>query len=183
VRLAKWQPCGRFHGRSRWYDGPTLENVEMRTEKEDVFILCLDASLSHGLDLSFVTHLFLLEPIDDAALLEQVTSRAHRLGCTGPVTVETVNVWREMDAATKAVTRQLSSSTDDDEHRRTSTAVCEHCYRSFENIEKAEIHELTCDRNPDSSAVVNPYHLSSVYRDIRPPPPMLVGSTGTCDKR
>mmetsp|Transcript_5871 Transcript_5871/g.12767 ORF Transcript_5871/g.12767 Transcript_5871/m.12767 type:complete len:1099 (+) Transcript_5871:135-3431(+) len=183
VRLAKWQPCGRFHGRSRWYDGPTLENVEMRTEKEDVFILCLDASLSHGLDLSFVTHLFLLEPIDDAALLEQVTSRAHRLGCTGPVTVETVNVWREMDATTKAVTRQLSSSTDDDEHRRTSTAVCEHCYRSFENIEKAEIHELTCDRNPDSSAVVNPYHLSSVYRDIRPPPPVIVGSTGTCDKK
>ena len=182
VRLAKWQPCGRFHGRSRWYDGPTLEDVEMRTEKEDVFILCLDASLSHGLDLSFVTHLFLLEPIDDAALLEQVTSRAHRLGCTGPVTVETVNVWREMDATTKAVAQQLSSSMEEEENRRTSTAVCEHCYRSFENIEKAEIHELTCDRNPDSSAVVNPYHLSSVYRDIRPPPPMFVGSTGTCDK-
>ena len=41
--------------------------------KEDVFILALDASLAHGLDLSFVTHLYLLEPIDDAALLEQVS--------------------------------------------------------------------------------------------------------------
>ena len=183
VRLAKWQPCGRFHGRSRWYDGPTLDDVDMRTEKEDVFILCLDASLSHGLDLSFVTHIFLLEPIDDAALLEQVTSRAHRLGCTGPVTVETVNVWREINAETKEVAQRLSFSMEDEERRRTSTAVCEHCYRSFENIEKAEIHEMTCDRNSDSSAVVDPYHLSSVYRDIRPPPPMMIGTAGSCDER
>jgi hypothetical protein len=91
VKLKKWQPCGRFHGKSRWYTGPSVETVPLREEKEDVFILCLDASLAHGLDLSFVTHMFLLEPIDDAALLEQVTSRAHRLGSTGPVTIgETV---------------------------------------------------------------------------------------------
>merc|ERR1719296_302076 len=70
VRLMKWQPCGRFHSRPRWdarrkkqigwYRGPTLEDVEIRQQKEDTFILLLDASLSHGLDLSFVTHMFLL---------------------------------------------------------------------------------------------------------------------------
>ncbi|KAL7448069.1 hypothetical protein ACHAWC_000325, partial [Mediolabrus comicus] len=69
----------------------------MEETKEDVFILGLDAQLSHGLDLSFVTHLYLLEPIDDAALLEQVTSRAHRLGATGPVCIETVHIWNQLD--------------------------------------------------------------------------------------
>ena len=58
-----------------------------------------------------------------------------------------------------------------------STAVCEHCYRSFESMEKAENHEHKCERNPDSSAEVDPFHLSSVYRDICPPPPMAIGDT------
>ena len=163
-----------------WYKGPDLTNVEMQKKKEDTFILLLDASLSHGLDLSFVTHMFLLESIDDAALLEQVTSRAHRLGCTGPVTIDTVNVWQKTDsikeAAKQLTSAPIFSSTDDDEaKKKTSTAVCEHCYRSFESLEKAEEHELTCDRNPDGNAIIDPYHLSSVYRDIRPPAPMIVG--------
>ncbi|KAL7522106.1 hypothetical protein ACHAWX_006795 [Stephanocyclus meneghinianus] len=143
VRLNKWQLCGRFHSRSRWYTGPT-------TEVEDVFILCLDAALAHGLDLSFVTHLFLLEPINDAALLEQVTSRAHRLGSTGPVTVETVNVWPEMNPEAEKVRQKLTSaSIHTNKKTTTCSAVCEHCYRSFESLEKAETHEKTCDRNPD----------------------------------
>lgn len=185
VRLTKWQPCGRFHSRPRWdarrcknigwYTGPNLQDVEMREQREDTFLLLLDARLSHGLDLSFVTHMFLLEPIDDAALLEQVTSRAHRLGCTGPVTIDTLNVWPEMDSTTKGVAKKLSSSVQDETKKRTSTSVCEHCYRSFETLELAEAHELTCERNPDGNAKVDPFHLSSVYRDIRPPAPMLVG--------
>ena len=129
-------------------------------------------------DLSFVTHLFLLEPIDDAALLEQISSRAHRLGCTGPVVVETVNVWQGcLEENARAVAKQMAASIveDGEGNRRMSTAVCEHCYRSFESMGKAEIHEHTCERNPDSSAVVDPFHFSSVYRDIRPPPPMIVG--------
>ena len=80
-----------------------------------------------------------------------------------------------MDAATKEVAKQLSSAVEDEAKKRTSTAICEHCYRSFPNIEKAELHELTCDRNPDGNAIVDPFHLSSVYRDIRPPAPMTVG--------
>jgi hypothetical protein len=65
VELKKWQPCNRFHNR-RWYKGPTLDQAPIITENQDCFILCLDAALSHGLDLSFVTHMFLLESIDDA---------------------------------------------------------------------------------------------------------------------
>mmetsp|Transcript_10699 Transcript_10699/g.18264 ORF Transcript_10699/g.18264 Transcript_10699/m.18264 type:complete len:1056 (+) Transcript_10699:111-3278(+) len=188
VSLRKWQPCGKFHGKPRWnhlrkkqvgwYTGPTLVHEEIETVKEDVFILALDASLAHGLDLSFVTHLYLLEPIDDAALLEQVTSRAHRLGATGPVTIETVNVWHELDPSTKKFRKQIASNLNDEDQKRTSTAICEHCYRSFDNITLAEEHEIRCDRNPDSSAEVPLFHLSSVYRDLRPPPPMGIGACG-----
>ena len=43
---------------------------------------------SHGLDLSMVTHIFLLSKIWDASLEAQVVSRAHRMGATGAVVVE-----------------------------------------------------------------------------------------------
>ncbi|KAL7493687.1 hypothetical protein ACHAWT_010569 [Skeletonema menzelii] len=184
VSLRKWQQCGKFHGKPRWnqsrrkqvgwYTGPTLAHAEIDAIKEDVFILALDASLAHGLDLSFVTHLYLLEPIDDAALLEQVTSRAHRLGAIAPVTIETVHVWRELDPITNEFKKQISSN---EEQKRTSTAICEHCYRSFDNITLAEEHEIRCDRNPEGSAVVQPFHLSSVYRHLRPPPPMMINAS------
>ena len=58
-----------------------------------VLMLCQDGSV--GLDLSFVTHLFILNPILDAALERQVVSRAHRMGATGPVIVETVLLWKD----------------------------------------------------------------------------------------
>jgi hypothetical protein len=80
-----------------------------------------------------------------------------------------------MDSITYEVAKRLLSTVQDEAKKRISTAVCEHCYRSFESIDIAEIHELTCDRNPDSNAKVDPYHLSSVYRDIRPPAPMIAG--------
>ena len=71
-----------------------------------------------------------------------------------------------------------------DEMTKNSTAaVCEFCYRSFESLTIAEIHESTCDRNPDSTAIADPYHLSSVYRDIRPPAPMIIGAPDTKCKK
>ena len=39
------------------------------------------------------SHLFILTPIQDAALERQVVSRAHRMGATGPVLVETIHLW------------------------------------------------------------------------------------------
>lgn len=160
ARLKKWQPCGRFHGKSRWYKGPTLDHVPIITEKEDCFILCLDAHLSHGLDLSFVTHMFLLETIDDAALREQIASRAHRLGAQGPVIVKTVNVWQKLDAQTKEFAEKLRSESNDESNggasnsdfgdaQKTETAVCDHCFRTFDTLQLAEAHEKTCERNPN----------------------------------
>ena len=48
---------------------------------------------SHGLDLSFLTHIFLLEPIHDSALMDQIVSRAFRCGARDSVRVITIVVW------------------------------------------------------------------------------------------
>ena len=47
---------------------------------------------STGLDLSFATHIFLLERIADPALRNQIVSRANRMGATGPVHVQLLQV-------------------------------------------------------------------------------------------
>ncbi|CAA3006562.1 F-box protein At3g54460 isoform X2 [Olea europaea var. sylvestris] len=52
--------------------------------------LLMDGSAALGLDLSFVTHVYLMEPIWDKSMEEQVISRAHRMGATRPIHVETL---------------------------------------------------------------------------------------------
>ncbi|KAI3415019.1 uncharacterized protein J3R85_015600 [Psidium guajava] len=52
--------------------------------------LLMDGSAALGLDLSFVTRVFLMEPIWDKSMEEQVISRAHRMGATRPIYVETL---------------------------------------------------------------------------------------------
>jgi hypothetical protein len=185
VTLVKWQECARFHNSSRWYRGPRLSDATVEKTKEDVPILSLDAGLSHGLDLSFVTHLFLLEPIDDAALLEQVTSRAHRLGATGPVTVETIHTFyklsEEMDAEMKrAIEREEGTQILQNKEQALKKIVCHYCYRQFDSYSSAEEHERTlCPRNPICEGVQDSFHISSIYREIRPPPPLSAAETPT----
>ena len=52
------------------------------------FVLLLARDGSHGLDLSMVTNLFLLDKIWDPAVEKQVVARASRLGATASVSVE-----------------------------------------------------------------------------------------------
>ena len=117
--LKGWARCGSWRGPPR-YQGSTclyhgcppcwaqrglpyaeeathriLQHVPWQQKQLDSFILMLCEDGSHGLDLSFVTHLFILNPIHDAALERQVVSRAHRMGATGPVIVETVLLWKD----------------------------------------------------------------------------------------
>ncbi|CAL9208234.1 unnamed protein product [Musa hybrid cultivar] len=56
-------------------------------------VLLMDGSAALGLDLSFVTHVFLMEPIWDRSMEEQVISRAHRMGATRPINVETLAMY------------------------------------------------------------------------------------------
>ncbi|KAJ1454919.1 SNF2 family N-terminal domain-containing protein [Pelagophyceae sp. CCMP2097] len=51
-------------------------------------ILLLSTDGRHGLDLPFVTHIFLLSTIWEPTVERQVVSRACRIGATGPVTVD-----------------------------------------------------------------------------------------------
>ena len=58
----------------------------------DVRVLLLTKEGSHGLDLSFVTHIFLMDTIEDRALEEQVISRAYRMGSKQSVVVDQVPI-------------------------------------------------------------------------------------------
>lgn len=53
-------------------------------------VLVMDRAGSVGLDLSFAAAVFLMEPLADPALEQQVVSRAHRMGATQPIAVETL---------------------------------------------------------------------------------------------
>lgn len=55
---------------------------------KDCFCMLLSQQGSHGLDLSFVTHIFLVDTILDKSLESQVVARAYRMGATARVTVE-----------------------------------------------------------------------------------------------
>lgn len=55
-----------------------------------VGVLLMDETGSVGLDLSFVSWVFLMEPLGDASLQAQVTARAHRMGASQAVHVETL---------------------------------------------------------------------------------------------
>lgn len=65
-----------------------VEHLNRFRSNPHVNVLLLSDMGSHGLDLSFVTHIFLLEEIWDKSLEQQVICRAHRIGATGPVVVE-----------------------------------------------------------------------------------------------
>lgn len=50
----------------------------------------MDQTGAVGLDLSFVSWVFMLEPIEDDSLHQQVVSRAHRMGARQAVHLETL---------------------------------------------------------------------------------------------
>ncbi|ETK73608.1 hypothetical protein F441_19900 [Phytophthora nicotianae CJ01A1] len=65
-----------------------IKNLEAFRSQPDVHVLLLSNQGSHGLDLSFVTHMFLLEEIWDKSLEQQVISRANPMGAKETLTVE-----------------------------------------------------------------------------------------------
>lgn len=92
-----WRNCGGKNSSTSWHGSRVLSNIPWTVEEEDASILLLTEDGSTGLDLSFATHIFLLDPIRDPALRNQIVSRAHRMGATGPVQVQLVQVISEED--------------------------------------------------------------------------------------
>jgi len=88
ARVRAWKRCGKGAGHSGWHSGAhILKSVPWHIDNEDATVLLLQEDGSTGLDLSFATHIFLLDQLRDPALENQIISRAHRMGAKGPVDV------------------------------------------------------------------------------------------------
>ena len=91
ARLRFWQKCGKSGGAHGFHRGnDILEDQDWKVLEEDASILMLQEDGSTGLDLSFATHIILLNRIADPALEDQIISRANRMGAKGPVEVITL---------------------------------------------------------------------------------------------
>lgn len=69
-----------------------MKSLAMFQNDATCLVLLMDGSAALGLDLSFVSYVFLMEPLWDKSLEEQVISRAHRMGATRPIYVETLSM-------------------------------------------------------------------------------------------
>jgi len=76
-------------------DAAQLRNAPWQKKVQDCYILMLDEHGAHGLDLYFVTHLFIVNPIKDPGLYRQVVARAHRMGASASVKVQTMVLWND----------------------------------------------------------------------------------------
>ncbi|KAG1699707.1 hypothetical protein DVH05_012599 [Phytophthora capsici] len=83
------------------------ENLEKFRYDPDVHVLLLSNLASHGLDLSFVTHIFLLEEIWDKSVEQQVISRAHRMGARHSVVVEQLWIKGTVECQLTSVSENL----------------------------------------------------------------------------
>eukprot|EP00271_Cylindrocystis_brebissonii_P019423 TRINITY_DN5891_c0_g2_i1.p1 TRINITY_DN5891_c0_g2~~TRINITY_DN5891_c0_g2_i1.p1 ORF type:complete len:1826 (+),score=364.90 TRINITY_DN5891_c0_g2_i1:281-5479(+) len=79
--------AGMYSPRPREEKLRALEEFEKDPE---CLALLMDSQGSLGLDLSFATHVFLMEPIWDRSVEEQVIARAWRMGARRDVQVETL---------------------------------------------------------------------------------------------
>jgi hypothetical protein len=93
ARIVMWLKCGSRSRHTGWHGGRVLERSRWQSIEEDASLLLLHTDGSHGLDLSFATHLFLLEKIKDPALERQIISRANRMGAKGPVHVQLLQTY------------------------------------------------------------------------------------------
>ncbi|XP_010554480.1 PREDICTED: F-box protein At3g54460 [Tarenaya hassleriana] len=69
-----------------------MKSLATFQQDHECMALVMDGTTALGLDLSFVTQVFLMEPIWDKSMEEQVISRAHRMGATRPIHVETLTM-------------------------------------------------------------------------------------------
>ena len=72
-------------GQSRYDREQALKNFK---NDPDCAVLLLNRAAAEGLDLSFVSYVFLMEPLSNMSLEQQVISRAHRMGQKDTVRVK-----------------------------------------------------------------------------------------------
>ena len=91
-------PCWLQHG-THYTAAPVLRGEPWHVKELDTYLLLLCEDGTHGLDLSFVTHIFLVHRLADPSLMSQVVARAHRMGCDKHkgVTVQTLHLFDEVE--------------------------------------------------------------------------------------
>ncbi|KAJ1403580.1 hypothetical protein B484DRAFT_405046 [Ochromonadaceae sp. CCMP2298] len=92
ARIRNFKDCGGRDSSKGWCGAKQLIGVPWYVKEENASLLFLQKKGCEGLDLSFATHIFLLDIVHDPALKNQIISRAHRIGATGPVQVYLVRV-------------------------------------------------------------------------------------------
>ncbi|RHY43346.1 hypothetical protein DYB30_007085 [Aphanomyces astaci] len=80
-----------------------LQHLRDFRDNDDVHVLFMTEIGAIGLDLSFVTHIFLMDEIWDKSVEKQVIARAHRMGATESVVVEQL----EMRGSMEKLVREL----------------------------------------------------------------------------
>jgi hypothetical protein len=95
VAIKGWRKCGGNNFITSWHGQRILNEIPWQVREEETQVLLLQQEGSTGLDLSFATHIFLLERVHNPGLRNQIVSRAHRVGATGPVTVQLLQVIAE----------------------------------------------------------------------------------------
>ena len=98
--------CSRFGSRQH-------EAAKITVETVDCFVLLLGVDGSHGLDLSFVSHIFLLDKIWNPSLEKQVVARAYRMGSTASVEIETLIMKDTIEDLMLSLEQDEQQPTDD----------------------------------------------------------------------
>jgi ERCC4-related helicase len=88
-------------------------------------VLLMDDVGAVGLDLSFVQHVFLMEPLVDTALQSQIVSRAHRMGATRPVHVEILVMQARCPTATSSGPAGMLRALQGARPKRTQMEQCD----------------------------------------------------------
>ncbi|OQR80934.1 F-box protein [Achlya hypogyna] len=110
-----------------------------------------------GLDLSFVTHIFLMDEIWDKSVEDQVIARAHRMGATGPVVVEQLQMRGSMEALVRYR----------DAHRTDACVRGSHVLHSKERRRKKTSKAIKKQADKDDSASLpRVYHVLNHVRLI-----------------
>lgn len=127
-------------------------NVELQrfAKSSDCFVMLLGVDGSHGLDLSFVTHIFFLDEIWDKSLQHQVVARAYRMGTTGHVEVMQLVA----NDSVEELMVQMNSSESKKMSQFNLTAVDKNLSNSYEisSKRKSSPHNLTQEENNESRA-------------------------------
>ncbi len=94
-----------------------LHELERFRTQAHVSVMLMSEIGAIGLDLSFVTHIFLMDEIWDKSVEAQVIARAHRMGATSAVHVEQL----EMRGSMEPLVRSTYETTREHEHAQERT--------------------------------------------------------------